>query len=356
MSQTRFLSSNSTSRSMLSSSVALPSLACRTHASRRLRSSASKTTTALVIEVFALDLVGNEGSSVDVKLDIVSPVVDLNPVSIREAREVDLGLECSALFDPVGADSVNDGEVVGTAPEFRVWIQERTNRPFPGGGIVLNHSGVDDDKVKLYILDDQDQALVVDTDGDDLCDSINPDFLPGNSLGNDPAVISTYSPITPKGSSFFPSTPQFSYAGTTCLEIDSESGDSFPPDLICEPSASSLLTRVIPMIFFPPATPAIYGKEPIDVDRCVGDFWDLMGEDLNAGWFCVAMEVSDNAGNVNVSPPLRVCYEPDAASSGACPGGLGSIQTPPSGMTCTDSCTGETIEDHLGSEILYLPL
>ncbi len=315
-----------------------------------------ETTTAIVIEVFALDLVGNEGSaSVDVKLDIVSPVIDLDPLMIREAREAEVGVECSEAFDPVGDDTINDGEVVGTVPEFRAWLQERTNTPFAPDGVVLNSAGIDDATVKLYILDDASQALVIDTDGNGTCDAINPAFLPGNTMGNDPVVVADFVPITPGGGSYFPATPAFSYAGATCQEIDDESADESPPDLICELSGSSLLTRVIPMLGFPSETPGIYGKAPDDVDRCVGDSWDLKGEDLTAGWFCVAMEASDNARNTNVSAPLRVCYVPDSGSLAACPAFPGSVVTPPAGFTCTDGCTGETIESVFAPEILWFP-
>ena len=129
----------------------------------------------ITINVTAADLAGNDTTKeVSVQLDSQpADLLDMDPPTVREAQEEMTWQLCSTAFDPVGGEAANDATVLGPVPFFRARIEDRTNR-------VAAIFGVNRDDVQVYILDDETQALLVDTDADGVCDSINPAFLPNN--------------------------------------------------------------------------------------------------------------------------------------------------------------------------------
>ena len=158
--------------------------------------------------------------------------IDMDPPTVREAQEDMTGQICSNAFDPVGGEAANDATVLGPVPSFRARIEDRTNR-------VSAISGVNRDDVQVYILDDETQALLIDTDGNGVCDSINPAFLPNNPLGNQPAVVIDMTPVAASGTAFFqalppPQTLPFPYDGSPfCFGGDNGNGTGKamdPPD------------------------------------------------------------------------------------------------------------------------------
>jgi len=291
----------------------------------------------ITINVTAADLSGNDRTqSVSVQLDSRPPIIDMDPPTVREAVEDGMAQLCSVAFDPVGGEAANDATVLGPVPSFRARIEDRTNR-------VSAISGVNDNDVQVYILDDETQALLIDTDGNGICDSINPNFLPNNPLGNQPAVVIDMTPVDQSGTAFSPPLPAaeslpYPYDGFPfCYGGDNNNGtgaDTDPPDEVC---IATTLTRVIPDNTDPNGSrPAIYGRSPLTSLRCIGDRFDFPGAGINPGFACVAARATDNGGNESVSSPLRVCLD-DALGASDCPGGIGSGFAP--AFTCTDGCS-----------------
>ena len=171
------------------------------------------TVTEVTIDVTAFDEPGNLGErSISVKLDGVPPIVDLDPPYVRQGKDGDDGVECSAAFDPVGSGSADDGEIVGSLHLFRARAEDRTNTPLIADetSVVVTQSGVDPAGVQLYFLDDINGALVVDTNADGICDEINPAYDQGNSEGNEPAIFIDLRPVAPTGAAYFPPDQDFS--------------------------------------------------------------------------------------------------------------------------------------------------
>ena len=302
----------------------------------------ASTITELTINITADDVVGNRNTaSVIAKLDSTPPIASLDPPWIREGRVNSEGeLECSASFDPVGWDSVNDGQVVGTVSEFRARVQDAANRQFGGSGTVAFFAGLDDTSVKLYILDDVSTPLLVDETGDGTCDAINPMVEPALGMGS-AAVVVNFIPIDAAGDAFFPdsgdmtATPDTSaaYAGGTLYSACVNGVDATSPALLCP--LSSPLTRVIPaMVSGLP--PTVYAKEPVTPDTCVGDAFDFQSS-VSEGWACAAIQATDHLGNVGISPPIRVCFT-DGVGADPCPGSLGTIVPDAMRPNCTDMC------------------
>ena len=291
----------------------------------------------ITINVTASDLAGNDTTrEVSVQLDSRPPLLDMDPPMVREAQEEMTGQICSTAFDPVGSEGANDATVLGPVPFFRVRIEDRSNR---NAAI----SGVNSDDVQVYILDDETQALLIDTDADGVCDAINPAFVPNNPIGNQPAVVIDMTPVNPSGNAFFQElAPGFSlpdpYDGFPfCFGGDNGNGTgkaTEPPDEVC---LGTNLTRVIPDNTDPDGLrPAIFGRAPLLDINCIGDRFDFPGAGINPGFACVAARATDNGGNESVSSPLRVCLD-DALGGSDCPAGIGATFTPT--FSCTDGCS-----------------
>ncbi|MEM7604801.1 MAG: hypothetical protein AAF411_05535 [Myxococcota bacterium] len=301
------------------------------------------TVTELTLNVTAFDTAGNrQTESQVVKLDSVPPIASLDPPSIREGR-VNSGsgaLECSPLFDPVGADSVNDGQVVGTAAEFRARVEDETNRAFGGEGTVLFVSGIE--SVELYLRHDDGTPLLIDTDEDGVCDSINPLVEPDPGDPTTATVLDliglrTSGTVGFETSATFPDDgplpagePESAYDAIydTCTPASSPGN----PRALC--AESSPLTRLIETSY---GEEAIYVKGPTTPLTCVGDLFDFQGS-LEEGWACTAIRAEDRLGNAGISPPLRACFI-DGVGEDPCPGTLGTIAPEAMRPSCTDGCT-----------------
>jgi len=291
----------------------------------------------ITINVTAADVSGNDRTqSVSVQLDSQPPMIDMDPPTVREAQEDMTGQICSNAFDPVGGEAANDARVLGPVPSFRARIEDRTNR-------VSAISGVNKDDVQVYILDDETQALLIDTDNDGVCDSINPAFLPNNPMGNQPAVVIDMTPVAASGTAFFQALPPtqslpFPYDGAPfCFGGENGNGTGKAMDAPDEVCLGTTLTRVIPDNTDPDGMrPAIFGRAPLTPLRCIGDRFDFPGAGINPGFACVAARATDNGGNESVSSPLRVCLD-DALGGSDCPAGIGGTFAP--GFSCTQDCT-----------------
>jgi hypothetical protein len=297
----------------------------------------SSSITELTLNVTAADNVGNRRTvSRIVKLDSRAPIAHLDPPDVREgAVQFNGALHCSTLFDPVGGDAVNDGEVAGEGAVFRARVQDLGNGSLSGSGNVTFLAGVD--HAQLYLLDDSSLPLLIDSNGDGTCDAINPAAEPDPG---DPstAIVIDLVPISQTGQAYFSAegdvtangSPHTAYDGiySECTNGNAQQ----PPQTLC--SGSTPMTRVIPA----PQSgqpPAIYVKPPITSLTCVGDGFDFQGA-LSPGWACLAVRAEDGLGNVGVSPPLRVCFEGEGTS--ACPASVGSIVPAMDRPSCTDGC------------------
>ena len=126
-------------------------------------------------------MVGNETVvGYDFAVDNIAPVADLDPPNLRDSQ-LDRVLRCSHEFDPLGnnsfdGDMPNDRKMVPQVFDLRARIEDDGNR---AAGLKLTPiSLVDPHETSVYILDDETQPLIVDTDGDGSCDAINPLLIP----------------------------------------------------------------------------------------------------------------------------------------------------------------------------------
>ena len=150
----------------------------------------------------ASDLLGNESSiGYTVALDNTPPLADLDPSSHFRVRVKTAGIwSCSWEFDPLGSDAVDDGEKTAQIFDVRARVEDRGNTPFSGGADIIPISLVDPGRVELLVLDDTTQPLVVDSDGDGVCDKINPLLVPTTTpMSSKDALLVNLIPIASTG-------------------------------------------------------------------------------------------------------------------------------------------------------------
>jgi len=298
----------------------------------------------LTVNVVAKDRAGNAGvAAVVVKLDTRAPLVSLDPPPVREIVEETANLVCSELFDPVGDDSANDGDVVDMNMELRVRAEDRGNGEDERSE-VLFIAGIDEEQARLYAAPSEGPPLLVDLSGDGVCDAINPDREP-RSGNADAALVIPLAAATPRGgatfledavTTSFPAALAPAYVGLDGAAFDA-CGSPKKARLPTPVCASSDLTRIIRASGFTTNEPAIFGKAPIKPITCAGDAFDFR-EALPEGWACVAAWVPDKLGNVGLSAPLRLCLTDNQGAS-ECGAEVGSSLPENQRPSCTDGCT-----------------
>jgi hypothetical protein len=315
-----------------------------------------------LLEVRARDAVGNEAAIGRViALDNQAPLISLDSPLMREALCPDPSgacdpgdsVACSVIFDPLGSDAADDGEVVGALIEMRVRAEDLGNGALAPSGVFTPVAGVDAGEVKLFVLDDITVPLVVDTDGDNVCDAINPDLVPTSvPLATDEAAVLSLGPVEPQGSAFFasPTDPSGVTPGLEDSTCSSPPTDGDQPLALC---ITSPLTRVIGTAVL--EEPAIFAVPPIDdAFQCVGNAFDAPATNMSDGWICAAAVARDGLGNQGLSPPLRLCVDADGdkldgdgqalEDQGCGVGGdgevdFGDIAPLLNRPSCTDGCT-----------------
>jgi hypothetical protein len=105
------------------------------------------------------------------------------------------------------------------------------------------------------------------------------------------------------------------------------------PNRLCTQEASDL-TRVI-KYNATGTVPAIFAQDVTGANTltCTGAQWQVgVLPAVKEGWLCLAVRAVDNAKNVGVSRPLRVCYDDENPANGEpnCP-----LPAP----SCTRACT-----------------
>ncbi|HXS16401.1 MAG TPA: hypothetical protein VN764_04405, partial [Polyangiaceae bacterium] len=109
--------------------------------------------------------VSQEAAAGVFNLDQRPPVLSLDPPTLRYRRLLPT-VACSHAFDPVGA-ALSDGDFTGDQALFRALVFDRTNGE--PDQIVRKFSKLDTTSVRLYFRP-ADTTLVVDRDGDGVCD------------------------------------------------------------------------------------------------------------------------------------------------------------------------------------------
>src|SRR4029079_18282478 len=116
------------------------------------------------------DLLGNNGEvAIEIVVDNTPAQVELDPPKMRLGELGSGKLKCSQLFDPVGGESANDGQIVPQIITIKSRIEDRGNNA--PGLLVERFSGIDAKSVALYVMPAVlpsmgNRALAVDTNGD----------------------------------------------------------------------------------------------------------------------------------------------------------------------------------------------
>jgi hypothetical protein len=309
-----------------------------------------------LVEVIARDGVGNEvGTGRKVTLDNRAPLVSLDPPDVREARcrdgnkcppETD-PFECSNRFDPVGSDAADDGETVGQLFELRARIEDQGNGPLaPSADVLIPHAGVDPGNVRLFLLDSQALPLLVDLDGDSVCDDLNPAIAPkAFPVAANEAAVAALVGLAPAGAAFF--SGNIGAVGGDPQIADGQCLAALAPDTTAPPPLCPLTTPTTRILAGLDGGAAIYTLAPVTQDVCMGNAVDAIGSNLSDGWACAVVRAEDRLGNARISAPLRLCIDSDGnglddqgnlLSSIGC-AAAGQVAAPGSRPSCTDGCT-----------------
>jgi hypothetical protein len=102
------------------------------------------------------------------------------------------------------------------------------------------------------------------------------------------------------------------------------------PTHLCVDQGSDLY-RVIRFVDPVDTISPIYGIGDMTEPWCTGSYWSISQyAAVQEGWLCLAATAIDNAGNVGISPPLRVCYDDGVDPPPNCD----SVQPP----SCSQGC------------------
>ena len=242
------------------------------------------------------------------------------------------GYACSFLFDPLSVnqdigDMPNDGCMVPQVFDLRARVEDRGNDP--NGTKIVPLAGIDPDNTAVYILADTSQPLIVDSDNNGTCDTINPLLLPTpgpltQSNSNEVLKI-RLAPVPPGGSADFRPDP------TVPASLPCGPGtDTTPPKVLCTIDGFEQPTVAIS---YAGGLPNIWGVEPVTPARCFGNQLDTQANNIPDGqWICVAVQSADLLGNKGVSTAMRVYVKYDETGP--------FCATPPSNAGPPPTCTG----------------
>jgi hypothetical protein len=227
------------------------------------------------------------------------------------------GLECSAPFDPVGSDALDDREIVGSLfSRFRSVIWERGLEL--DGQTIVRVSDVDDDSAALYVQGRPEIPLIIDSDGDGVCDSVQAEAPPAGPE-NDPVKVQLQ-PVRSRGKPEPGTNASETAEPATNGVCALSSGNT--PDPLC---LDTTMTFVLPHSSGDVGE-ALYAVNPSSSGiGCSGDEWQAT---VDGGWACVAAAARDRSGNLGISAPIRICYD---VPSGRCADAGPAPE-------CTDGC------------------
>jgi hypothetical protein len=272
--------------------------------SRRL----SNTVLYPTISFRASDVPGNQSNiGYAVAVDNTPPLADLDPPADLRVRRSSNGIwRCSWPFDPLGTDAVNDGDLVLQLFDVRARVEDEGNRPVAGGADITPLAGLDAAHVELLVLDDTNRALVVDSDGDGVCDAVNPRLVPTTTpMSSQDALLVNLAVILPVGTADFTPDASFPAAGFPDCGNGGEAVRPLPlcktTDMTVAITARDLVSGAVWTI--PNVVPATL--------QCVGNQFDSLGNQVTDGPACLAVRAVDRLGNAQVSRVLHVCVDHD---------------------------------------------
>jgi hypothetical protein len=278
-------------------------------------------------QITAADTLGNTSQlGEEIIVDNTTPWMTMNAKIKMRVSQPDLsGLhECTRLFSPLTyPETTGEGDTVLQIATLRARVEDHGN--WAPGLLRERYSGVDPLTVTLYVIPDNAAGVVlaVDTDGDGVCDEVNPLLVPTSqvtasgqalALAMDPLNVSTNYDFT-----FVPSENPQSGGGTCtagpgCPPTDCDyvglSTAKAPPRMCI----GTTMTAVIPFPN-PGNTLPIYSIRAVTTADCVGLQLDS-GNTLPEGPTCAIVRATDKAGNTMVSYPLHFCID---RGGGKCP-------------------------------------
>jgi hypothetical protein len=261
-------------------------------------------------------------------LDNQGPISSLDPPNVRTTSFI-AGIQvCSVDLDPVGNDAPNDGETVPQLFELRARAIDVGNTGTVNSTVFIPNAGIR--SVEVYVFDNTTKPLIVDTDGDGVCDDINPEITPTTVpvFANEAAVVGLQG-IEPKGGGFFTND---TFGGTNATACATGDAVEAPPPLCFGESATVAIKTLA-------GDPQIFGMPPVDDFNCMGFAFDALAANISDGFACVAVLTVDNLGNRSVSEPLRVCIDSNVNGDNGC-GAMGSIAAAGARPNCTGTFAG----------------
>jgi hypothetical protein len=264
-------------------------------------------------------------------LDNGAPIASLDPPMVR-LRD-DAAGTCSREFDPLGGDAPDDGESVMGGVELRARVVDRGNEDNAATDVYVPRAGTA--RVDVYVLDDSTRPLIVDTDGDGVCDDINPEIVPTPAPdAPNEALVVALAGISATGSADFRPDAMGAENDDVCVPGDATTA---PPALCAKESEARVVidTEVTNQ-------PQIYGIPLVDEFNCLGYFVDMQAHGFAEGWACAAVRTTDNLGNRNVSAPLRMCKD-NGAPADCLP--IGDVAAEGVRPNCTGTVSGGVVNN-----------
>jgi hypothetical protein len=288
------------------------------------------------LQVVADDSLGNHSQAGNLfSLDNVPPIGDIDPprAQVVEVRQNQPN-RCSKPFDPVG-EVPNDLGTVLQMFDLRAQVRDEGNEGLGADYIVVSKVAW----VTLYVLDDTSRPLVVDSDGDGFCDSINPQVVPtpGVPPGPTQALSLNMAKMPLRGGLSFKG-PYELFDPGQC----SAGTETSEPGLLC-----STTTMAVTLQEYSYADSLIWTLPPVVLNdfQCAGMQFDALANNISDGWICVAVAFADGVGNRSVSRPIRLCVDKDGTGicqqdggPGAAPSCTGTLN-PATGEVSATPCT-----------------
>jgi hypothetical protein len=308
----------------------------------RLRTCGSPPAMGTLCNVFpnisfrAADQLGNETTvAYDLHVDNQGPIIELDPEPIRLLKYQAGGYMCSHAFRPNGnytrpGSAPNDLCRVPQTFDLRAWAEDVGNPAYDQRGAPF--AAIDAPTVAAYVQQDTSTPLVVDSDGDSWCDTINPKLEPTTRapLAPNQVLKVRLAGVPMRGAPDFSPLPELP---TGCLPKFETA-----PDAVCSVLAPSRDTIAIghPDIIEGPY-PSIWTLEPITEKSpfCLGAQFDTFANEIRSpGWICLAVAARDKVGNLGVSKPLRLWVDratvPFSSAQSGCLGPPPNAPPPPS--------------------------
>ena len=303
-----------------------------------------------ILTVSADDTLGNHTDFSEILLiDNVAPTLSLDPPNIRVA--VKNGMQqwqCSVSFDPVGAESLNDGDDPGADRQIltiKARIEDAGN--FASGQLVEYVSDIDHTTVRLVAIPapaaGSAPILAVDSDGDGICDDVNPKLvqvMTGTATSAAQYIQVGMTQVTAPG------TPDYFTSGPPPAGCDVLGDPTLTksPDPLCPTSGTQLTYG---LRYLEASTPAIWTLPPVAATNsgCIGLQFDTLNR-LPEGPACFAVAATDNTGNKSISAPLRTCIRRTSMANHPCdtftPPNCTGTYDPATQATSATTCTPRT--------------